>query len=400
VTIDVLANDTIAPDVNETLSLASVGPAGNGTAAMVGNQVQYTPAADFFGSDSFTYTITDGNGGSDTATVNVTVNPTNDPPTVVDDAVTTVKNTTESFDVLANDLITPDVGETLTIASLGTPSEGGTVAIVGNQIQYTPLPDFIGTETVTYVADDGNGGTDDGVLTITVLDFVPSNVGGMVFDDVNNDGLVDGDGTGRERGIAGIEIRLFGTDDFGDPVDMTTMTGPDGSYEFDRLPPGTYTLQQGPVPFMQDGIDTPGVGGTIADNDTFTIQLDQDTDAIGYNFGELGLQPQYIDIRDIMHSTPDEGVLLAVDEAGGMLWYTLLDGWGDYSGMTAELSDDMSELHIQAVDGAMGDLDLVLPVDNARYVQERGDIGEAHLLRILGSPADLIAALDAAMAEA
>jgi hypothetical protein len=45
-----------------------------------GTTVTYTPNANFFGSDSFTYTIDDGNGGTDTATVSVTVNPVNDPP--------------------------------------------------------------------------------------------------------------------------------------------------------------------------------------------------------------------------------------------------------------------------------------------------------------------------------
>ena len=71
-TINVLANDV---DVDgDTLSVTAVGTAAHGSVVINANQtVTYTPSANFFGTDSFTYTIDDGNGGSDTATVNVTV---------------------------------------------------------------------------------------------------------------------------------------------------------------------------------------------------------------------------------------------------------------------------------------------------------------------------------------
>ena len=52
-------------------------------------RVQYTPDADFHGADSFAYTAGDGNGGSDTATVTITIDPINDDP-VADDEVATV----------------------------------------------------------------------------------------------------------------------------------------------------------------------------------------------------------------------------------------------------------------------------------------------------------------------
>ena len=79
--LDVLANDTIAPDVDETLTITSVGAnaAGdNGSDApgwhgldLGDSKVLYTPQADFFGTDTFTYTISDGNGGTSKATVTV-----------------------------------------------------------------------------------------------------------------------------------------------------------------------------------------------------------------------------------------------------------------------------------------------------------------------------------------
>ena len=79
VTINVLENDTDV-DTGDTLTVTSVTQPGNGAVINNGTDVTYTPNADFFGSDSFTYTVGDGNGGSATGTVNVTVNSINDPP--------------------------------------------------------------------------------------------------------------------------------------------------------------------------------------------------------------------------------------------------------------------------------------------------------------------------------
>ena len=82
-----LGNDS-DPD-RDPLTLASVGAASVGTVEQVGGSVTYTPRLDWSGVDSFTYTVADGRGGSDTATVTVTVRAVNDPPVAVDDGATT-----------------------------------------------------------------------------------------------------------------------------------------------------------------------------------------------------------------------------------------------------------------------------------------------------------------------
>jgi len=79
-TISVRDNDV---DVeNDTLTITAVTQGLHGSVAITGGgtTVSYTPNADYFGPDSFTYTINDGNGGSDMATVNVTVTNVNDAP--------------------------------------------------------------------------------------------------------------------------------------------------------------------------------------------------------------------------------------------------------------------------------------------------------------------------------
>jgi len=170
--LDVLANDTTDPDVGETLSITTVGTPDQGGMVSIdsGINLLYSPLADFFGTESFTYTISDGNGGSDTATVTVTVENINDDPTAIDDSFSVNEDSIDNpLDPLTNDVIDPDTGETLTINAVGTPDQGGSVSISGgNSLLYSPAADFFGTESLTYDIDDGNGGADSGTITITV----------------------------------------------------------------------------------------------------------------------------------------------------------------------------------------------------------------------------------------
>jgi hypothetical protein len=78
----VLGNDLSNPDLNEALAITAVTQGTNGSVAITGggSSVSYTPAANFNGSDSFTYTITDEHGGTATATANVTVLPSSGTP--------------------------------------------------------------------------------------------------------------------------------------------------------------------------------------------------------------------------------------------------------------------------------------------------------------------------------
>ncbi len=83
---------------------------------------------------AFTYTISDGNGGTDTATVTVTVTPVNDPPDAADDSFTVAEDSAATvLDVLANDTIAPDAGETLTVTAVTQPANG-TVTLIGGVV--------------------------------------------------------------------------------------------------------------------------------------------------------------------------------------------------------------------------------------------------------------------------
>ena len=131
----------------------------------------YTPAANFQGTDTFTYKISDGFGATDTATVTIAVGDINDAPDAVDDTATTKESTSVFIPVLANDT---DIDGNPPIVTAVTPPQNGTVTIItgdnkaGGGVQYTPNGDFFGTDTFKYTISDGRGGTDTATVTVIV----------------------------------------------------------------------------------------------------------------------------------------------------------------------------------------------------------------------------------------
>jgi len=117
--INVLANDNSAGR-GETLTVTAVTQGAHGSVTFTGTGVSYTPAANYNGPDSFTYTIGDGNGGSATATVTVTVTPVNDAPVAYAQSVTVSQTSSKAITLLAADVDSP----TLTYSIVVGPSHG------------------------------------------------------------------------------------------------------------------------------------------------------------------------------------------------------------------------------------------------------------------------------------
>lgn len=177
VTLNVLANDTDPGD--DALSVTSNSNGQNGTVNCAPNgSCAYTPGdPDFFGADSFTYTVSDDDGGSDDGKVNVEVYEVNDAPVGANDTKSTPENTPLVFP--ASDLVNNDDegaanenGQTLTVTEVDNPVNG-TVDLSNGQITFTPDADYNGPASFKYtVCDDGttNGAPDPKceVLTATV----------------------------------------------------------------------------------------------------------------------------------------------------------------------------------------------------------------------------------------
>ena len=109
--------------------------------------------------------MSDGNGGTDMATVDVTVNAVNDAPVAFDDSTSTNEDTPVTVNVVAND--TDVEGDPLTVSAV-TQGTNGAVTFAGGSVTYTPNPNFNGPDSFTYTVSDGNGGTDTATVDVTV----------------------------------------------------------------------------------------------------------------------------------------------------------------------------------------------------------------------------------------
>lgn len=208
VVINVLGNDL---DVNGDPLTVTSATAQHGTVTVnADGTLTYTPDADWNGADEITYGISDGQGGTATTTVAVTVHPVNDAPEANNDLAATPLNTPVTIAPLLND--TDVDGDALTIT--GTPqSADGTVEVhADGTITFTPNTGFNGVAVIDYQITDGNGGTDTAQIHVSVGD--------------------GGSGGGRD-GI------VWGTQD-GDLIDVNYTGDNDGDFvdNTDALLPG------------------------------------------------------------------------------------------------------------------------------------------------------------------
>ena len=164
----VLENDTDAE--GSALTAIKVTDPAHGTLALIADgSFTYTPAADYFGPDSFTYKANDGAADSNTVTVSITVTPVNDAPVAVADSYTTAENTplaVEAPGVLEND--TDAEGSALTAIKVTDPAHGTLALIADGSFTYTPAADYFGPDSFTYKANDGAADSNTITVSITV----------------------------------------------------------------------------------------------------------------------------------------------------------------------------------------------------------------------------------------
>lgn len=155
----------------DALSYTVLAGPSNGNAAITGNVLTYTPAPDFHGTDVVTVQVSDGQGGTASATVTIIVTPVNDAPVIDDQTVTTPEDT--SIDVTLG--ATDADGDALTYTVASGPADGA-VVIANGVLTYTPALNFHGTDAIVVQVSDGEGGTDTATITIIVtpVDDPPS----------------------------------------------------------------------------------------------------------------------------------------------------------------------------------------------------------------------------------
>ena len=177
----VLGNDTDANGDSLTAVLFS-GPA-HGTLSLTNNGgFSYTPTDNYVGTDTFIYQATDGLLNSATAVVTITITATavSHPPVANNDSYSTLMNTTltvGSPGLLAND--TDPGGNNLTAFLVSGPANGTLILSTNGAFSYTPINNFVGTDTFIYQASDGATNSNPATVSFTVTTNQPA--GNLVF---------------------------------------------------------------------------------------------------------------------------------------------------------------------------------------------------------------------------
>lgn len=215
---DLLVNDK---DLDgDTLTITSVQGASNGTVVLNNlGQVVFTPAINYNGPASFTYTISDGHGGSSTASVSLTVSESNDAPVAVNDQVTTLED--KAITIAPSQLLNNDSdvdGDVLVISSVQG-AVHGSVALVNGSVVFTPEANYTGNgASFTYTVADPFGATSTATVAVNVT---PVNDAPVIDLDASAAGI-NYAATFTENGAP---ISISDTDILITDVDSSSITG-------------------------------------------------------------------------------------------------------------------------------------------------------------------------------
>ena len=380
-----------------------------GTITQSGNLLTYVPAKDFNGADTFTYQVTDNGNPAlrSTGTVTILVSEVNDPPVAND----------VSGNAFAGVTTVIDLRDQLAAMSRGAANESGQTLTI---ISVTPIQPFVGTLTlnpngtsVTYSAPldtdtsvsfdfvvRDNGTTvgqpdplqDTGRYALRVLPFIPSSIKGRLYIDDNNNGSIDNNGNGKqtELPVGGVEVTLS----YPDPtnpaslISVTEMTEADGSYDFELLPPGTYTVSYVNPVSMIDSTNA-------VRSRTVTINPPGDQNLV-FDFPVLGINPSYGSSIEYLASSfylkdatlRSRGMYAIVNPTGYTEWTSKKEGFEGDLFHEVVLSNDGSRAYLTAVRGENQVFTATL-IEKKQFLRIPAGNGN-QLVRILASSSDLV----------
>ncbi|MBU0501029.1 MAG: tandem-95 repeat protein [Gammaproteobacteria bacterium] len=269
-------NDTASGDGGNVWALAS-NPSHGAVTVNPDGSFSYTPAANYAGPDSFTYSLTDTDGDLSTATVNLTVSPLDDVPVAVDDSFTLNEDAALNGSLAGNDTLSGDGGNVWALAV--NPAHGAVTVNADGTFSYTPAANYAGPDSFTYTLTDSDGDLSTATVNLTVspLDDVP-----VAVDDsfvLNEDAALNGSLAGNDTasGDGGNVWALAGN-----PSHGTVTVNPDGSFSYTPAAnyagadSFTYTLTDtdGDVSTATVNLTVDAVNEVVAINDSATTNED------------------------------------------------------------------------------------------------------------------------------
>ncbi|HTH56848.1 MAG TPA: Ig-like domain-containing protein [Cyclobacteriaceae bacterium] len=317
-------NVTVTEDTPKSIILSGTDPDGDpltytivsspthGTLNGTAPNLTYTPAANYNGSDSFTFKANDGTADSNTATVSITVTPVNDAPIANGQSVTVTEDVAKAIVLNATDVD----GDALTYTVLAPPAHG-TLSGAAPNLTYTPAANYNGGDSFTFRANDGTADSNTATVSITVtpVNDAPIASNQSVIFNLNTQ----------------TPIVLIGNDVDGDPLTYSVVVGPSH---------GTLDVTVG-----QTVKYTPDFNYTGTDQFTFKVNDGTDdsniaTVFLNYNSGGNNPPIAFDQVVVTNEDVPVSFTLSANDPEAGPLTYTIVTppSNGSLSGAGANLT--------------------------------------------------------------
>lgn len=157
----------------DTLSVIQVTqPLTGGTVTFTSQNVHFVATPGYTGTTGFSYTVSDGRGGTAVGNVSVSVGAGNRPPVANPDSASGGGNTDIAIYVLANDT-DPD-GDPLQVVTVTQPAQGTALPVGGQYVSYRAPQGVLGTQTFSYGIQDSSGATATSTVTVNVLNNPPT----------------------------------------------------------------------------------------------------------------------------------------------------------------------------------------------------------------------------------
>nr|MDA8413462.1 Ig-like domain-containing protein [Desulfobacteraceae bacterium] len=191
----------------DALTYTVVTQPAHGTLSGTAPNLTYTPAANYSGSDSFTFSVNDGTVSSSSATVSITVTAVNDAPVAAAQTVGTTRNVAKAVSLSATDAD----GDALTYTVVTQPAHG-TLSGTAPNLTYTPATGYSGSDSFTFKANDGK--IDSNTATVSI---------NITFSNVAPTATSQSVSISEDSAKA---ITLTGSDADGDALTYTVVTQP------------------------------------------------------------------------------------------------------------------------------------------------------------------------------
>jgi len=277
----------------------------------------YTPGANFNGTDSFTVTVSDGRGGTTTSTVNVTIDPVNDAPTVPNYTKTTNEDTPVTGQVVGTDVD----GDTLTYTKGTDPSHGTVTVNADGTYTYVPGANFNGTDSFTVTVSDGHGGTTTSTVNVTIdpVNDAPVFVDGGGTPVNTTDGYVFGYDENRPAGTVLGTVRATDVDSA--TVTYSILSGNDNGYfAIDPVTGAISLTAAGAAAFVNDYEAGANAHALVVGANDGTVTTNIPVTLNEQNINDAPTAPDYN--KTTNENTPLSGSVIGTDVDGDTLTYT------------------------------------------------------------------------------